>query len=421
MLQVEGWTQSSPRRKLSPQKPCAEGEPTGPATATMPDSPEVLEEESMSALASPFPVSQHLGPRQRTHSAPGPHPSSLSRLLAQGTPPIEEVTEGASPSPPHSSQGRPASPLARPSSPLARAPSPLTRPSPSLTGKPHKRHSSPLVSPPHSRPSSPLAGPSAQHPRPSSPLAGPSYSQPSPPLTSHAHGRPSSPLVGASYAPPSSPLAGPSRPQPPSPLATSQPPVQPSPQSTTSALYPSSRRSSSSSRPSTSSIFSNRHPFTLSSSPAKASPTTALTDPSVTVLVSGISSRAHDELATQRPATPSPEGSPSEGLSNIFHARRRTTSASTSSSRLSPLAGPGNSRTQTSHGPAQGALASLANSWGFVRKGSASARHTIRGETSRSTQGSGTTSTSPPRVQKPASSEILRRYDDILPQERGSR
>ncbi|KAF8591259.1 hypothetical protein K439DRAFT_1656781 [Ramaria rubella] len=463
MLQVEDWTQSSPRRKSSPSKSNAED-------SSHPGAPALTVDTSLStpgahpSMEASLPVSRQLfGPRPRTHSTPNPHVSSLSRLLAQGTPPIEEGIERTSPSPPRLLHSRPSSPLARPASPLARPASPLMRPSsplmrpssplmrpssplarPStpvvqatspLADPSHKRHPSPssFASPPQSRPSSPLANPPPVHGRSSSPLAGPSRSQPSPPRTSPTRARPPPPFPSSSYVRPASPLAGPSHPQPPSPHFGSLPgpsPVQASPKST-SPLHAGSRRSSSSSRPSTSSILSpGRHPFALSasSSATKAAATTALSDPSVFTPISGTAfSGSQEDLPSGGPGTPSPEGSPSEGLSSVLHARRRTISASTQSyKRTSPLSAPPTNHTLSdwpSQSGSQGALASLATSWGFGRKTRGSVRHSVDVETvygsERSRDGGSSTSTT--RTQRPAANEILKRYDDILPQDRGSR
>ena len=436
MLQVEGWTQSSPRRKSSPPKPIVEEEPSDPPAVAVTDCPEELLKVLTSASDSlPMPEalntgSRELGTRQRTHSAPPSHLSSLSRLLAQGTPPIEEVAENTSPSPPprlsHSRSSSPlvhsSRPLPRPSSPFARpyspSLSPRTRPSPGPVGR-----SSPLVSPLHSRSASPLPGPSLPHVRPSSPLAGPSYSQPSPPLTNTIHAQASPPFHASSSMRPASPLIGPSRPQPPSPLGANHSPIQPSPKSAKSALHSASRRSSSSSRPSSSSVFStSRHPFTHSSSQAKAAPTTAVTDSSASVPFVGISSRSPEDLRTRGPATASPESSSRQDLPSVLLARRRTISASAyGSNQPSPLSVSENNRTQSSQGASQGALASLANSWGIGRKESGSVRHSIGRDASRSTHGDGSGSAGSTRIHRPGASDILRRYDDILPQERGSR
>lgn len=397
MLQVDDWTQSSAslRRKVSPKHGAARKSSYSPLTPGQ-DVSETAMEVSLSHSSSlpkaespPTPTSRHLlGPRQRTHSAPVQHPSSLSRLLAQGTPPIEEVKERTSPSPP-----------ALPS----RTQSPL-----------HARASSSLVSPPHSHPSSPLASPALA--TPASPLAGSANSRPSSPLVGPSYVRRSPPIANSSYGRPVSPLAGPAHPRPSSPLIATlsgPSPSHASPNSTTSPLHTGSRRSSSSSRPSRSSIFSvGRHPFTLSTGPAKASATTALSDPKGHGGVSPpggrpVSNHSREELVAWANVTPSPERSPGEGVSNDVLARRRTTSGSVHGrERSSPLSSSTKaSRPQSTSG---GPLANLASSLGvsFGKKKTGVVRQST---------GDGSTATAR------GASDILKRFDDVLPQERFGR
>ena len=474
MLQVEDWTQSTSRRKSSP-----------PHGADIPDnaaggieSPPVTPTPTLSS--TPFPVTEsvgqpfnpatkklQLGSRQRTHSAPAPAPSqgpsSLSRLLAKDTPTIEEVAErSGTPSPVRLSPSP--SPARREPSPLARVTSPPLIHSPSPSGRP----ASPLVRPgsPLARPGSPLARPSSPLARPSSPRGSPtlrslSGSRSSSPLATtipvHAQPHPGSPLVNdrphsshtrtVSMPPPELPASA-TLTTPPLTSSHSRPIpslTQPSPKSPATSLpqgnqlNPTSRRSSTSSRPgSASSMFSARHAFTKGSGQVKASPTTALSNPS------GISlSGTNEEDIIAGIVTPSPEGSPSEGLSNVLLGRRRTTSTTSYAiGRSSPLSVPSGSRSQTS----QGALASLADS---LRLGKRPNRQSITGDganvyargTSPVSGSLGGVGSLPPRAstsQSPKSpssqqlgrsaslrpsgaSELLRRYDDIHPQERGSR
>ncbi|KIJ36373.1 hypothetical protein M422DRAFT_212340 [Sphaerobolus stellatus SS14] len=474
MLQVEDWTQSSSRRRSSPPKmnnnaeTTAEGiestdvtpTPITPTTVTSSATASFPRTENVSSV-SPAARQALLGTRQRTYSAPAPtEGSSLSRLVARDTPPIQEVVERISPSPPGRFPPSP-SPVRRPSSPLARVASPPQI----LSPVPVTRPVSPLV-----RSSSPLARPASPVPQASSPLVdrvrvspipSPSHSRPSSPLATpvHAQGHTSSPLASAKEISraelsgketPTSFTETAARAIPTRPANLPPPPSSSSPHAAGNLplSHATSRRSSSSSRPgSASSIFSARHPFTKTSTQApKASATIALSDPS-TLSLPGSN---EGDLIGEASVIPSPEGSPSDALSSVLHGRRRTTStASYGQPRSSPLSVPSSStsRPQSS----QSALANLASSWGFGRQ----ARHSIAGEsnsahirapsTSAGTGGFSNANTGPrtstPRspssssghhhgsptsqnigrsapLRPPGSNDILRRYDDILPQER---
>ncbi|EGO03760.1 putative peripheral membrane protein [Serpula lacrymans var. lacrymans S7.3] len=156
----------------------------------------------------------------------------------------------------------------------------------------------------------------------------------------------------------------PSRDRSPSPVATSPPPP-PSPipptgsaphnnvPSMPSPLRPGSRAS----RLSTSSKFSTARlpPFGgvgASSGIAKAAATTAISEQSIPS-----TSSSSDDYSTAR--APSPKGSISEGMSNLFVQRRRTTSYHVS--RTSPLT---TSHTEAPVTTASSTLASFASNWG---------------------------------------------------------
>ncbi|KAJ7193554.1 putative peripheral membrane protein [Mycena pura] len=177
---------------------------------------------------------------------------------------------------------------------------------------------------------------------------------------------------------PSPPLPSPNR--IPSPPTSPPPPVSPSlPQhipAQSSPLRPGSRAS----RVSNASRFSvGRLPALGSassgSSNTKAPPTTALAEQ----LILSSSPSSAEANPFRSPTTPSPDGSMSEGVSNVLmHTRRRTTSYHVP--RASPLAPASISESSSTHtvtaGPgrpavtASSALANLASSWGvsFGRK-----------------------------------------------------
>ncbi|TFK84892.1 hypothetical protein K466DRAFT_588523 [Polyporus arcularius HHB13444] len=353
MLEVEDWTQPSypsKRRESSKKVPTVEPplESAGqllPAAdtgsiPTGPPEPEV--EESFSATRPP---TSHLFPRTRAGSSPTAGPSSLSRLLAQA---------GPSEPPASSSLGLVSADVG--------------------DDAPHAQTSAP------SKGDSPRASRSVS---PTVPLPPPA-SVPSPP-PSHSQSPPS---------PTTRPIPGPSTASG-SHSANIHAPSLPSP------LRPVSRAS----RGSTSSRFSTaRIPFggVPSAATAKAMPTTAISEQAISTLSttptsgtgsgSGSGSGSSDTVAVGMPGAlsnssiPSPEGSPTMGMSHLLSQthRRRTTSyhlptarsstvglstPTTSASASSPLA------TGTGAGAGIGAtassrLASLASSWGvsFGRK-----------------------------------------------------
>lgn len=149
----------------------------------------------------------------------------------------------------------------------------------------------------------------------------------------------------------------PSRSRTPSPPTSPPPPPSPSnhtgsiPRAAGTHLPSPLRPGSRASRISTSSKFSaGRIMPAGSSGHAKATATTALSEQT------SIPIPSPPEASASRPSSPSPEGSISEGMSNVLNHRRRTTSYHTP--RTSPLAA-------ASTGPsASGTLASLANSFG---------------------------------------------------------
>ncbi|KZT65321.1 putative peripheral membrane protein [Daedalea quercina L-15889] len=167
----------------------------------------------------------------------------------------------------------------------------------------------------------------------------------------------------------------------PSPAPSPQPP--PSPPQTgsvprssigqrPSSLRPGSRASRASSKFST-----GRMPFGVTSSGAKAVATTAISEQAASPAsdISGTLLAAHSGSVT-----PSPEGSPTDGVVGLVSHRRRTTSyhvprpsssfAPTTVSVASPLSGThvGITAGSTAGATARSTLATLASSWGFGRK-----------------------------------------------------
>lgn len=481
MIQVEDWTQSNSRRKSSPPPQLGsevveshEQAQTGTsfydnvATLTNVDAETSLplsssESRNTNSQVNVTPLSRNLsGNRQQVNlDKQATHDSSssssfLARLLVQGTtavPPIEEVAERSSPSPPRAATPPlPTSLVRRSSSPLARVisraaspilgaagavhpPSPLrssTSPSPTSlpkSGSPHRRSSS-LV-----RASSPLVPTS--RPRPSPILSTPPRSQPSSPLASPAHAH--------AHVISNSPLSA--RASLPSPLISSVslaetsetvPAVNPSvvePSSVVSrsssklgtTAHSGSRRSSSSSKPSVSSLFSaGRSPLTMtavgSGRAPKAPATTAL---------SNAGPRANSMLI--RPPESTQEYSRNleesavgmadsiEGSSSSLLDRRRTVSTSStarnpkshsrrpSSSNRGAGTGTLHSRAATEQDGEQGSSTGTAG-WSFRRKSKRS-----------SGDPEGSNDNASGNSIKRGASDILKRYDDILPQERGNR
>ncbi|KAI0760334.1 hypothetical protein C8Q74DRAFT_1372225 [Fomes fomentarius] len=360
MLEVEDWTQPSyPSKRREPTKktPAAEP-PLEPPTAqllpvaetgtipTGPPEPEV--EESFSVTRPP---TSHLFPRARSASSPIAGPSSLSKLLAQAGPaespaPASSSLPTASAEPRESAPPRPSTPpdsvspkASRSVSPTVPLPPPVVVPSPPLTTVPPP--------PASSRPVSPLS--------PTRPDVNPTPASGSQPTSKH----------------------GPSHPSP---------------------LRPSSRGS----RHSTSSRFSSgRIPFGGVSSGAitKAMPTTAISEQVSTLSTtpssaSGSGSGSSEtaiggipgalSIGTSTSNIPSPEGSPTLGMTSLLTQthRRRTTSyhvptarsstlgvglpsATPSAASSSPLAhGTGTGAGAGVGGSATSRLASLASSWG---------------------------------------------------------
>jgi autophagy-related protein 11 len=177
------------------------------------------------------------------------------------------------------------------------------------------------------------------------------------------------PSSSASPSPSASPPPVTSPPPPPSPTRTGSAPQGHTP-SVSSPLRPGSRasRGSSSSRFSVGRIPALGSASSVSSGAAKTAPTTALSD----VHLSSLSSST-EVRPSSRPTPPSPDGSLSEGMSNVLLSRRRTTSYHIP--RTSPLV---TTSITTNAGPASAGvpltasntLASLASSWGvsFGRK-----------------------------------------------------
>ncbi|KAH9836395.1 uncharacterized protein C8Q71DRAFT_762403 [Rhodofomes roseus] len=168
----------------------------------------------------------------------------------------------------------------------------------------------------------------------------------------------------------------------PSPAASPQPPPSPTqtgsvPRSSIGQRSSSLRPGSRASRVSTSSKFSaGRIPFGATSSVAKAVATTAISEQAASPL-----SDVSGTLSAARPGsvTPSPEGSPTEGIASLMAHRRRTTSyhvprpstaMPASVSAASPLIGvsAGVTAGSTAGVTARSTLANLASSWGFGRK-----------------------------------------------------
>ncbi|GJJ14937.1 hypothetical protein Clacol_009207 [Clathrus columnatus] len=446
---------------------------------SLPSPPSQTIEVNSQENTTPF-SSNLLENHQRTIPVPVSHdsPSSspLTRLFVQDTvtSPIEEAVERTSPSPPRavtppvaaSLVRRSSSPLARVisrvSSPVSGAtftapavvhsPSPLrssTSPSPnslpnpgtssesplridvpdipseSPTSSPHRRSSSlarasSLVSPSKPRHSSPIFS-SFPRSRPSSPLASPAHV--------HAHVISNSPSAARTSLP--------------SPLITSvslaetsgtAPPV-------TSAVVESSpvlsvpaqsgsRRSSSSSKPSISSLFSaGRSPLTMTAvgngSAPKAVATTALSN-AVTrqTSLSVHTNQSIQEFPHHQRGDNSVGSSDSleRGMSNLNESssslldRRRTNSTSTTRDsnsrreRTSRGKGVQHSRTMTNHEDRQGSVTGFAG-WNFGRRNKKSAGDPEGTESDTSGNANA----------RRGASDILKRYDDILPQERGSR
>ncbi|KAF8531535.1 hypothetical protein JB92DRAFT_2825064 [Gautieria morchelliformis] len=79
---------------------------------------------ALPGLEMPVPVARHFVPRQRTHSAPAPHASSLTLLVAQGTEstspsPLLGATSYTRPISPNTSRAAPPSPLGTSHSPVS--------------------------------------------------------------------------------------------------------------------------------------------------------------------------------------------------------------------------------------------------------------------------------------------------------------
>ncbi|KZT07122.1 putative peripheral membrane protein [Laetiporus sulphureus 93-53] len=279
MLEVEDWTQPVfPSKRREPAKKVTleiKGSPSSPTFSPpiqeangVPVGPPEPEVEEVFNATRP-PSSRLFLTRTRSDSSPTAGPSSLSRLLAQASPPdmsLDPTTQTKSPSP----------------------------------------VSSPL------------------------PLASPTQT-------------PSSPLAGGAHAPP--------------------------------PLRPSSRGS----RRSTSSRFSNaRMPFGSAAAAPKAAATTAISEQAATsgsvsadigALLSG-SSRGSSDV-------PSPEGSPTEGMSNFMMNRRRTSSYTVSPRSVaaplptvanvpSPLGFTTTGAVSGSSASASSRLADLASTWGVT-------------------------------------------------------
>ncbi|KAI0716665.1 hypothetical protein C8Q76DRAFT_794930 [Earliella scabrosa] len=338
MLEVEDWTQPSypSKRRESAKKVPPVEPPSEPATHLLPAAetgtipagpPEPEVEESFSATRPP---TSHLFPRNRSASSPTAGPSSLSRLLAQAGP---------------------AEPPVSTSLPTASAEPPET--AAETIPPPHPSTPPDSISPRASRSVSPTA------PLPP-PVAAPSLPPPQP-------------------EPPSSPTR---------PTVSSTPAPAPGPHQTNNhgLSHASPRRPGSrASRGSTSSRFSTgRIPFGAVSSGAapKAMPTTAISELSTTPSSGSGSSDTvgmPGSLVLGTSAIPSPEGSPTRGMTSLLTQthRRRTTSYHVPPSRSStiglstaaaaapssPLAS-GTGAGVVASGSASSRLASLASSWG---------------------------------------------------------
>ncbi|KAI1794419.1 hypothetical protein LXA43DRAFT_1116792 [Ganoderma leucocontextum] len=348
MLEVEDWTQPSypsKRRESSKKLPAVEP-PLEPATQPVPVTesipiptgpPEPEVEESFSVTRPP---TSRLFPRNRSASSPTAGPSSLSRLLAQAGP-SEALTSSS-----------------------------LGFGLVSADGKTSSDETLPLR---HPRVASPTAAASPPDYHDHSPEASRSVS-PTVPV--------SPPAIVAPQPPPRSPVP------PPSPTRPSQSPTPgagPPPVNNHIPNQPSPLRSTSrASRGSASSRFSR-------AIPTKAVPTTAIFEQAVSTLSttpsSASGSATSDHTLGVRPmpgalgngvgtsTIPSPEGSPTLGMTNLLNQshRRRTTSYHLPNSRgstvslssptaivttSSPLAGVGVGASASSR------LASLASSWG---------------------------------------------------------
>ncbi|KAL0576105.1 oligomeric, coiled-coil, peripheral membrane protein [Marasmius crinis-equi] len=337
MLEVEDWTKPSHSsnnkpRKVSSRKPATSSEAeeekekekekslstTNPTLASsspsLPPPPEAEGEESYFEVTHP--PNSHLFPsrtrtRARSNSTPPARPSSLSRLLAQA--------DGESPEP---SAPIPVPATASTSAPVPHAPVAVAS------------HGSPLS----------LKGIAA------SPLTNPSDLEPTtPPVHQESVPQPFTPLSSHSQITTSSPLA-------PGPLSSSPTPLQhvstiPMPGSiggvTGSVTQPSPLRPGSrASRLSTTSGSTATPKFRLpvGSSPAKAAATTAL---AITASSSSSSSHAQEtSTSAQSPSTeegqtanvtPSPDGSISEGITNLLRSSSNRRTSSYHAPRKSPL------------------------------------------------------------------------------------
>ncbi|KAF5343439.1 hypothetical protein D9758_011829 [Tetrapyrgos nigripes] len=366
MLEVEDWTQpSNNKRRVSSKKQSGIGNDGGPKPSTSPggglaDSTPMLpppeaEVEDTFQVATHSPNSHLFSPRTRANSSPSARPSSLSRLLAQAsldTPTPAEVIDEAVPS----------------------------SPTPPKVEQEQERESSTSttkedVAPQQIDNSSPLPSPSLSP----SPAPFPTTSPPPPPS-------PSLPSGSVPRQAPAGPLASHSH---------TQTPLRDRPGSRGSRLSTTSRFSGGI-RPPMGNVSSG--------SPIKAVATAALSSDRVfsTSPPSGELAITYNnnnpETGAGAVAIPSPEGSISDGISNLLKSsRRRTMSYHHHQPRNSPLAlsessVPSTGSTSTSAtasstatakptlsgSTATSTLANFANSWGvsFGRRRKAEATKT---------------------------------------------